>query len=443
LQVSLAAGFNPDAGDAFDVITANSSSGVFSSIVLPALDDGLLWKVDATSGLSLSVLFSADFDVDGNVDDYTDDGAGSVDDAFVDPAWEIFILGSSSHPIVGFDSLTTNQNVAFTAQHVIDPGERVINATLALAIKQSGGDLGTDFVRVIDTDPSHRLQFSTLGWDTQVNTSDSFVGVFDMGAFLDDLQTGSVNVQVNDDSGVDWALYTATVATPIADPTGPTVFIDSGTANVDASVGPVAELNLGTAGSATLDLAAAGLIDVNGDFTMGASANLAVELAAAQYGTLEVQDAATLAGGLQVSLAAGFNPDAGDAFDVITANSSSGIFSSIVLPALDDGLLWKVDANSGLSLSVLFSADFDEDGEVEDNDLNNWQAGFGNLSALHMDGDADGNGLVNGSDFFIWQRQFGLSVSISSVAEIPEPTAGFLALSSVLFMLLFLKIRAT
>ena len=49
---------------------------------------------------------------------------------------------------------------------------------------------------------SHRLDFANIGWSSQINASGTFVGVLDMGGYLDQMQTGSVNVQINDDTAV-------------------------------------------------------------------------------------------------------------------------------------------------------------------------------------------------------------------------------------------------
>ena len=49
-------------------------------------------------------------------------------------------------------------------------------------------------------------------------------------------------------------------------------------------------------------------------------------------------------------------------------------------------------------------ADFDEDGDVDGDDLTLWQAGYGS-GTLHSQGDADGDGDVDGRDFLTWQRQ--------------------------------------
>ncbi len=152
----------------------------------------------------------------GDIDDFVNDGPQSVDDAFVDPAWEALILGSSAHSIAGFDDVSGNKNIAFTIQHQLDPGEHVVHGTLALSMLQAGGDVDTDFLRLFDGDPEHRLLFSDLGWNTQINSTSAFVGVVDLGGLTSKLQNGSVNVQVNDGRAVDWALYTITVASPIA-----------------------------------------------------------------------------------------------------------------------------------------------------------------------------------------------------------------------------------
>jgi hypothetical protein len=72
-------------------------------------------------------------------------------------------------------------------------------------------------------------------------------------------------------------------------------------------------------------------------------------------------------------------------------------------------------------------ADFDEDGDVDGDDLSRWQMGYGATgAATHMQGDADADLDVDGADFLIWQRQFG-SGSASLVAlAVPEPTTALL-----------------
>ena len=154
----------------------------------------------------------------GDIDGFTYDGAGSVDNVFVDPSWQSAVAGSSALPTTKLDDLSGNENVAFTIQHTLDAGEKVIHASLALALRQSGDSTSTDFIRLFDLSPENRLSFSSLGWDAHLAPSQTFVGILDLGSQLAQLQSGSINVQINDDTGLDWALYAATVATPRSDP---------------------------------------------------------------------------------------------------------------------------------------------------------------------------------------------------------------------------------
>jgi len=146
----------------------------------------------------------------GDIDNFTQDGLGSVDDAYVDSAWQQAIENSSSLPVTGFDDLTPNRNVAFTAQYELDPGEEVIHGTLALALRQTGGLLDTDFIRLFTPNSTYKFfLIEDLGWDAI--GAETFVGVLDLSPFLSELQGGEINVQLNNDVAVDWALLQLTV----------------------------------------------------------------------------------------------------------------------------------------------------------------------------------------------------------------------------------------
>lgn len=75
--------------------------------------------------------------------------------------------------------------------------------------------------------------------------------------------------------------------------------------------------------------------------------------------------------------------------------------------------------------TVFDAGDFDEDGDVDNEDLMAWETGYGTLSsASHMDGDANEDGVVDGQDFLIWQAEYtGPSSLVSSVSQVPEPTS--------------------
>jgi hypothetical protein len=73
--------------------------------------------------------------------------------------------------------------------------------------------------------------------------------------------------------------------------------------------------------------------------------------------------------------------------------------------------------------TITYSADFDADGDVDSDDLDEWHAAYG-VNAL---ADADGDGDSDGADFLVWQRQYGSGVtSLAPSRSVPEP--GCLAL---------------
>ena len=150
----------------------------------------------------------------GDIDNFSQDGAGSVDDAYIDPNWKLAIENSSSNPVTGFDDLTPNRNVGFTAQYQLDAGEEVIHATLALALRQTGNLIDTDFIRLFTPNATYKFfLMADLGWDA-ISTDSTFVGVLDLSPFLSELQGEKINVQLNDDVAVDWAILGLSVAQP-------------------------------------------------------------------------------------------------------------------------------------------------------------------------------------------------------------------------------------
>ena len=79
-------------------------------------------------------------------------------------------------------------------------------------------------------------------------------------------------------------------------------------------------------------------------------------------------------------------------------------------------------AVSGAPVSALASADFNSDGFVKADDLGLWKTGFGmQTGAGRTNGDADGNGAVDGADFLAWQRQYTGPSSVAALTAIPEP----------------------
>ena len=138
-------------------------------------------------------------------------------------------------------------------------------------------------------------------------------------------------------------------------------------------------------------------VDVTGTFAPGFSPATVTLGSVAYAGQLEIELGGTalgsfdrlehtlgagiaqLGGSLIVSLINGFVPALGDTFEFLTANGGvNGTFAAETLPSLAGGLGWNVNyaANSvvlEVTAAPSFTADFDEDGDVDGDDLTEWQ----------------------------------------------------------------------
>lgn len=71
--------------------------------------------------------------------------------------------------------------------------------------------------------------------------------------------------------------------------------------------------------------------------------------------------------------------------------------------------------------------DFNGDGDVDGDDLSQWEEDYG----MNGGSDADGDGDSDGDDFLVWQGNFGTGV-LSAATAVPEPDAGMLAMMGLL-----------
>jgi len=105
------------------------------------------------------------------------------------------------------------------------------------------------------------------------------------------------------------------------------------------------------------------------------------------------------------------------------------------------------DVSAVLGQPPILTADFDDNTVVNGKDFLIWQRGYGIESgAEHADGDATGDGVVNGDDLHRWSEQFtgvASSSSATSATEsvIPEPSSCTLATVTLFVLLLSLKGR--
>jgi hypothetical protein len=153
-----------------------------------------------------------------------------------------------------------------------------------------------------------------------------------------------------------------------------------------------------------------------------------------QFDRLLATGIAQIAGKLDVDLDVGFNPALGATFDILsTAFGASGTFSLVDYNNLPAGKTFRVDyLPSTVRLTVvnrpLFSADFDDDGDVDVTDLGIWKNAFD----LNQLGDADGDNDSDGGDFLLWQRQLGSKpTAVAAAAAVPEPSSAVMAVAAL------------
>jgi len=178
--------------------------------------------------------------------------------------------------------------------------------------------------------------------------------------------------------------------------------------------------------------ASPGALNIEGDYAQSAAGTLHIELAGVvpgtQYDQLLITGDAMLDGTLEVSLLGGFVPSPGQSYTLLTAADVDGTFSIEMLPSVPGRIFDVIYNPQSVVLTVLpaFTADFDEDGDVDSPDFAQWRGDFGE-NALS---DADNDGDSDGADFLAWQRQLGsLQPATPAADAVPEP--GLLALISL------------
>jgi len=127
----------------------------------------------------------------------------------------------------------------------------------------------------------------------------------------------------------------------------------------------------------------------------------------------------------------------------LAADADFALAGSFVADINAAGQIVGYSGNGGFLLTPVpaLEADFDEDGDVDGNDLAFWKPGFGaSGNADHMDGDADGDLDVDGADFLAWQRQLSGTPAVAANGAVPEPATLLLVVSGVLAI--FLRRRA-
>jgi hypothetical protein len=165
-----------------------------------------------------------------------------------------------------------------------------------------------------------------------------------------------------------------------------------------------------------------GSISVQGDFYHQAGGQIAIDLgghsAGVDYDVINVVGKVELAGNLSVSLAdAGggpFSPASGDIFQILTATQGvTGQFANVALPTLPWDLNWSVNyLSNAVTLSVLITGDFNQDGFVNTADYVVWRKNNGSIADYNAWRANFGSALGSGS---------GIGLGSSSGTSVPEP----------------------
>jgi hypothetical protein len=174
-----------------------------------------------------------------------------------------------------------------------------------------------------------------------------------------------------------------------------------------------------------------GTLDIEGDFKQSTLGSLRIDASSVlQHDVLNIDGDANLGGNLHITPLSGFTPVYGADIDIINVTGSiTGEFNSITW----DGFFgWRAEYLPNIvRLIAEFGADFDEDGDVDSDDLVVWQGNYSMSGAAHTDGDANDDGAVNARDFLIWQRQFTGPGPLADALVVPEPGIILLLLPGV------------
>lgn len=157
------------------------------------------------------------------------------------------------------------------------------------------------------------------------------------------------------------------------------------------------------------------------EFGIAGASRATAALSASAYAGIDAASA-VLNGDLTVVLNAGFQPQAGQRFELFRA-SITGAFDGVTLPMLSPGLQWEIDASAtAFAIEVITASlpgDYNSDGVVNAADYTRWRDTLGSTTTLSADG--DGNGRVEQADYNIWRNNYSVSVAIA--VAVPEPSS--------------------
>jgi len=132
------------------------------------------------------------------------------------------------------------------------------------------------------------------------------------------------------------------------------------------------------------------------------------------YGPVE------LAGGVDVRFADGYAPQWGHFFNLVTFETLSGDFDTIILPELPHELRWdRVERQHEMQIHIRHIADFTGDGVVGANDLSLLLSHWGTSDPIF---NLSGDGIVDARDLALFFSYWGANAASYNRA-IPSPAS--------------------
>ena len=181
-----------------------------------------------------------------------------------------------------------------------------------------------------------------------------------------------------------------------------------------------------------------------GDFTQRSTGSLVFDIAGltpvTEHDRLIVDGTAFFGGELVVNLDPAYVPTEGHSFDLLDFAAVDNEFDSLLLDPLPGGLYWSTSQLyiTGVLSIVTLTADFDMDGDVDGDDLIQWQGDYN----LNGKSDADGDGDSDGADYMAWLREFGLGVaSLGASQAVPEPSGSLLVITGLFLCLGWTRVK--
>ncbi len=129
----------------------------------------------------------------------------------VDAAWRSQVQAAFPGAMVnGFDLVTNNQVVPFTFNFTLSASDRIVGATLTVALRALS--LNTTNETLFLDHTTNGLAFAALGWQPVATATNTSVRLLDLADHLPLLADGRLNLAVRSETGLDWATLELQVA---------------------------------------------------------------------------------------------------------------------------------------------------------------------------------------------------------------------------------------